>query len=206
MKELKARLFLSERETHAKKVEAIMQEWRAFQAEHEERMLVSWLATHDMDGDGLKDIVTGKTYWSHHKQSPQWDAGAVVYWFKLVRSKDGVDFVPQRADTDSGLGRQVSIGDVNGDGFIDLEEMTQYPGTSLNRATYHAITSHRMNSSHTKQATPRRAFRKTDFLKFVPCDTLYAVVICKQAVNKDSITLQQLADTAILTTTKKVSK
>ena len=29
---------------------------------------------HDMDGDGLKGIVTGKTYWSHHKQSPQWDA------------------------------------------------------------------------------------------------------------------------------------
>ena len=30
----------------------------------------------DMDGDGLKDIVTGKTYWSHHRQSPMWDAGA----------------------------------------------------------------------------------------------------------------------------------
>ena len=74
----------------------------------------------DMDGDGLKDIVTGKTYWSHHKQSPQWDAGAVVYWFKLVRGKDGVDFVPQRADTDSGLGRQVSVGDVNGDGLPDI--------------------------------------------------------------------------------------
>ena len=75
---------------------------------------------HDMDGDGLKDIVTGKTYWSHHEKSPQWDAGAVVYWFKLVRRKGGVDFVPWRADTDSGLGRQVSIGDVNGDGLPDI--------------------------------------------------------------------------------------
>ncbi len=78
------------------------------------------MGLHDMDGDGIKDIVTGKTYWSHHKKSPQWDAGAVVYWFKLVRGKGGVDFVPWRADADSGLGRQVSIGDVNSDGLPDI--------------------------------------------------------------------------------------
>jgi hypothetical protein len=29
----------------------------------------------DIDGDGLKDIITGKTFYSHHKQSPLWDAG-----------------------------------------------------------------------------------------------------------------------------------
>src|SRR5690606_33343976 len=27
----------------------------------------------DIDGDGLKDIVTGKTFWSHHTKSPMWD-------------------------------------------------------------------------------------------------------------------------------------
>jgi putative membrane-bound dehydrogenase-like protein len=75
---------------------------------------------HDMDGDGLKDIITGKTYWSHHKQSPEWDASAVVYWFRLTRGKGGVDFVPWQADTDSGLGRQVSIGDVTGNGLPDI--------------------------------------------------------------------------------------
>ena len=75
---------------------------------------------HDMDGDGLKDIVTGKTYWSHHKKSPEWDAGAVVYWFKLVRGKGGVDFLPYQADDNSGLGRQVSIGDINADGLPDI--------------------------------------------------------------------------------------
>ena len=48
----------------------------------------------DVDGDGLRDIVTGKTYWSHHRKSPMWDAGAVVYWFRLVRGDDGVDWVP----------------------------------------------------------------------------------------------------------------
>jgi hypothetical protein len=74
----------------------------------------------DMDGDGLQDIVTGKTYWSHHTQSPMWDAGAVVYWFKLVRGKDGVDWVPYRAADETGIGRQVTVADVNGDRLPDI--------------------------------------------------------------------------------------
>ena len=74
----------------------------------------------DMDGDGLKDIVTGKTYWSHHRQSPQWDAGAVVYWFKLVRGEDGVDWVPFQADGQAGIGRQISVLDVNQDSLPDI--------------------------------------------------------------------------------------
>lgn len=74
----------------------------------------------DIDGDGLKDIVTGKTYWSHHTKSPLWDAGAVVYWFKLVRGKEGVDWVPFKADGESGIGRQLVVHDINRDGLPDL--------------------------------------------------------------------------------------
>jgi hypothetical protein len=74
----------------------------------------------DMDGDGLKDIITGKTYWSHHRQSPMWDAGAVVYWFRLVRGKEGVEWVPYKADGEAGIGRQVTIHDLNGDKLPDI--------------------------------------------------------------------------------------
>ncbi len=74
----------------------------------------------DIDGDGLKDIVTGKTYYSHHKQSPMWDAGAVVYWFRLVRGRDGIDWVPYKADGESGIGRQLVVHDINGDGLPDI--------------------------------------------------------------------------------------
>ncbi len=78
------------------------------------------VALADMDGDGLKDIVTGKTYYSHHQGSPMWDAGAVIYWFKLVRGDDGVDWVPYLADDDSGIGRQVGVFDLNGDDLPDI--------------------------------------------------------------------------------------
>ncbi len=74
----------------------------------------------DIDGDGWKDIVTGKTYWSHHRQSPMWDAGPVVYWFKLVRNKDGVDWIPYQADDQAGIGRQLTVSDVNADGLPDI--------------------------------------------------------------------------------------
>lgn len=74
----------------------------------------------DIDGDGLKDIVTGKTYWSHHTKSPMWDAGAVVYWFKLVRGEDGIDWIPHQIDSEAGVGRQVVVADVNGDELLDV--------------------------------------------------------------------------------------
>ncbi len=74
----------------------------------------------DIDGDGLKDIVTGKTYWSHHTQSPMWDAGAVVYWFRLVRTGDEVDWIPSQADGEAGIGRQVIVADFNRDRLPDL--------------------------------------------------------------------------------------
>ncbi|MFO0427346.1 MAG: PVC-type heme-binding CxxCH protein, partial [Planctomyces sp.] len=94
----------------------------------------------DINGDGLKDIVTGKTYWSHHTGSPMWDAGAVVYWFELRRHSDGaqhksadvedhtighdhnssVEFVPHLADGDPGIGRQLVVADLNGDKHPDL--------------------------------------------------------------------------------------
>jgi hypothetical protein len=76
----------------------------------------------DVDGDGLKDIVTGKCFWAHGPTgAPEANAPAVLYWFRLVRRGDGtVDWVPHLIDDDSGVGRQVGLGDVNGDGRPDV--------------------------------------------------------------------------------------
>ena len=76
----------------------------------------------DMDGDGLKDIVTGKRFWAHgsHGDADP-SAPAVLYWFKLVRGADkSVDFIPYMIDNDSGIGTQVVAGDLNRDGLPDV--------------------------------------------------------------------------------------
>ena len=76
----------------------------------------------DMDGDGLKDIVTGKRFWSHGRTGdPDRNDDAVLYWFKLVRAKDGsVDFVPHLIDKASGVGTQVVVTDIDGDARPDI--------------------------------------------------------------------------------------
>ncbi len=76
----------------------------------------------DVDGDGLKDIVTGKRFWSHGRTGdPDRNDAAVLYWFQLVRGADkSVDFVPWLIDGDSGVGTQVVAGDVNKDGLPDV--------------------------------------------------------------------------------------
>jgi hypothetical protein len=65
----------------------------------------------DMDGDGLKDIVTGKRFWAHGSHGdPEPESPAVLYWFKLVRGKHHeVDFVPHLIDDNSGVGTQVTV-------------------------------------------------------------------------------------------------
>ena len=77
----------------------------------------------DMDGDGLKGIVTGKRFWAHGPDGPdpETNAPAVLYWFKLTRIGDGrAEFVPHLIDDDSGVGTQVVATDVNKDGRPDV--------------------------------------------------------------------------------------
>lgn len=76
----------------------------------------------DMDGDGLKDIVTGKRFWAHGATGDaEANAPAVSYWFKLVRKADkSVDWVPYLIDDNSGVGTQLVVGDVNKDKLPDL--------------------------------------------------------------------------------------
>ena len=75
----------------------------------------------DIDGDGLKDIVTGKTYRAHdHNGDPGELQAPVIYYFRLTRQDGQVDFVPYLIDDQAGIGRLVVSGDINKDGLVDL--------------------------------------------------------------------------------------
>ena len=75
----------------------------------------------DMDGDGIKDIVTGKRYWAHNGHDPDERGARVIYWYQTKRDgKGGVDFVPHLVDAESGVGVDVQVGDVNGDKLPDI--------------------------------------------------------------------------------------
>ena len=81
------------------------------------------LALADMDGDGLKDIVTGKRFWAHgkHGGDPDSNGKAVLYWFKLVRPAKGqAEFIPHLVDEDSGVGTEVTVGFVSSKKYPDI--------------------------------------------------------------------------------------
>ena len=75
----------------------------------------------DVDNDGIKDIVTGKCYYAHNGRDIGAEDPAVLYWFKTTRNKDGsIEFIPYLIDSNSGVGRQISAGDLNNDGKMDI--------------------------------------------------------------------------------------
>jgi hypothetical protein len=76
----------------------------------------------DINGDGLKDLVTGRRFWAHGPKGDDTPADpAYLYWFEARRGPGGqITFIPRLIDDDSGVGTQFAIADVNGDGLPDV--------------------------------------------------------------------------------------
>jgi putative heme-binding domain-containing protein len=78
------------------------------------------VALADMDGDGVKDIVTGKRFFAHGGKDPGAFQLPVLYWFRTVRGAGGVQFEPHLIDHRVGVGTQLTVGDINGDQRNDI--------------------------------------------------------------------------------------
>ncbi len=78
------------------------------------------LAMSDIDGDGRQDFVTGKRYLAHQGKDPGGLQAPVLYWFRNVKTEEGIEFVPHFIDDDSGVGVGVTVADLNGDDRPDI--------------------------------------------------------------------------------------
>jgi len=75
----------------------------------------------DVDGDGTRDLITGKRWYAH---GPSGDPGsqepAVLAWFRLTRGPGSVTFEKKVIHHDSGIGTQFVARDMDADGRLDV--------------------------------------------------------------------------------------
>ncbi len=83
------------------------------------------VALGDMNGDGLTDIVTGKRWWAHGNKDDGNSQPATLVWLETQRAGGRVNFVPHVIDVSSGVGTQITVGDVNNDGLMDVVSGTK---------------------------------------------------------------------------------
>jgi hypothetical protein len=73
----------------------------------------------DINGDGHPDLITGKRYFAHNGNDPGGMDAAVLYWFEFHPGNIPV-WTPHLIDTNSGVGLQFVVRDINRDGLVDI--------------------------------------------------------------------------------------
>ncbi len=78
----------------------------------------------DINGDGQKDLITGKRFYAHgSKGDPDALGEVVMCWYEVKKGeKAAPTFTKHKIDagTDTGIGTQFFVGDINGDKLPDI--------------------------------------------------------------------------------------
>lgn len=88
----------------------------------------SWSQPHasefvDVNGDGQRDLITGKRFFAHNGADPGGRHPVLMFWYELKRSKGHEpQFIRHEiaAGRDTGVGTQFQAADFNGDGKVDI--------------------------------------------------------------------------------------
>jgi hypothetical protein len=89
----------------------------------------SWSQAHaltlvDLNGDGRKELLTGKRFMAHDGHDPGEHDPLGIYWYEYHKSEDGKSIVWSRHIIDygsrAGGGMQIPVADVDGDGDLDF--------------------------------------------------------------------------------------
>ncbi|WP_100611887.1 FG-GAP-like repeat-containing protein [Confluentibacter lentus] len=88
----------------------------------------------DIDGDGIKDYIVGKRYFTHldNYLDPDPYGPPVLYWYKTVRNKSapgGAELIPELIHNRSGVGSEINAVDLDKNGTLDVI-------TSTNNGTF----------------------------------------------------------------------
>ncbi len=74
----------------------------------------------DVNNDKIPDIITGKRWWAHGNKDPGAELPATLLWLETQRQGGRVQFVAHIVDNSSGVGTDITAGDVNGDKLVDI--------------------------------------------------------------------------------------
>lgn len=82
----------------------------------------------DIDGDGMGDFITGKTPLAHlGLKDPDEFGTPYLYWYKIIKTENGeIAFERHLIDDEVGVGRQITVADINDDGLPDIASATRH--------------------------------------------------------------------------------